>query len=81
MPVVESSKDARERADVRFKKTQKADAARNAALADHASEERQRKVKTAKLRELRLARDAELEAAAAANPPPAKKPRKSPAKA
>jgi len=72
--MAESSKDARERADVRFKKTQKADAARSAALADHASEERQRKIKTEKLRELRLARDAAAAAELAANPPPPKKP-------
>lgn len=63
-----------EKAEARFLETQKKTAARNAAMTEYQTEAKARAIKTAKLRELRLARDqAALEAEASAPEKPAKK--------
>ena len=72
--MVESFKEtARARADSRFKKAEEASTLRQKAMAENAAEETARRVKTNKLRELRLAKEAEDLAAEAAKPRPAPK--------
>ncbi len=71
--MVESFKEtARARADSRFKKAEDASTQRQKAVAEQQAEEAARRVKTGKLRELRLAKEAEDLAAEAANPKPKK---------
>jgi hypothetical protein len=72
--LVENSKEtARARADSRFRKAEEASTARQKAMAEHLAEEAARRVKTKKLRELRLAKEAADAAAEAAKPKPAPK--------
>ena len=75
----DSSKDVRAKADLRFRKAERAATARDQAMNEYAAESERRRVKTAKLKELRLAKEAEEQAAATASVPPPKK--KLPAKA
>lgn len=71
---MESFKDtARARADSRFKKSEDALTQRQKAMAETAAEDHARKVKTSKLKELRLAKEAADLAAEALNPKPARK--------
>ena len=71
----DSSKDVRAKADLRFRKAERAATARDQAMNEYAAESERRRLKTAKLKELRLAKEAEEQAAAAAVPPaPKKKP-------
>ena len=71
--MVENFKEtARARADSRFKKAEEASTQRQKAVAEQQAEEAARRVKTGKLRELRLAKEAEDLAAEAANPTPKK---------
>lgn len=78
----DSSKDVRAKADLRFRKAERAATARDQAMNEYAAESERRRLKTAKLKELRLAKEAEDQAAAAANaPPPKKKPAAKPVKA
>ena len=73
--LVESFKDtARARADSRFKKVEEASTQKQKAAAEQAAEDLARRVKTNKLKELRLAKEAADLAAEAANPKPVKKP-------
>jgi hypothetical protein len=73
--LVESFRDtARARADARFKKTEAATTQREKAVAESAAEEKARRDKTSKLRELRLAKEAAELAEELANPKPPKKP-------
>ena len=73
--LVESFKDtARARADSRFKKSEDASTQRQKAMAETAAEDQARRVKTSKLKELRLAKEAADLAAEALKPKPAKKP-------
>ena len=72
----DSSKDVRAKADLRFRKAERAATARDQAMNEYAAESERRRIKTAKLKELRLAKEAEEQATAAASPPP---PRKKPA--
>ena len=65
----DSSKDVRAKADLRFRKAERAATARDQAMNEYAAEDEKRRIKTAKLRELRLAREAEEQAAAAADRP------------
>jgi hypothetical protein len=69
----DSSKDVRAKADLRFRKAERAATARDQAMNEYAAESERRRVKTAKLKELRLAKEAEEQAAAAASAPPPKK--------
>jgi len=72
--LADSSKEAvRARADLRFKKAEEAATLREKAMAEYAAESEARKQKTSKLRELRLAKEAEDQAASEAAGP-AKKP-------
>ena len=74
-PLGDSSKDVRAKADLRFRKAERAATARDQAMNEYAAESERRRLKTAKLKELRLAKEAEEQAAAAAVPPvPKKKP-------
>lgn len=67
--MVENSKDtARARADLRFKKQEEAATVRQKAMAEYVAETDARKVKTRKLRALRLAKEAEDLANAPAAP-------------
>ncbi len=67
--LVENSRDtARARADLRFKKQEEAATVRQKAMAEYAAESDARKVKTDKLRALRLAKEAEDLANSAATP-------------
>jgi hypothetical protein len=68
-----NSNEARARADQKFKKQQQAATARDKAMADYAAETEKQRAKSAKLKALRLAREAE-DAAAAEAMPPKKKP-------
>jgi hypothetical protein len=71
----DSSKDVRAKADLRFRKAERAATARDQAMNEYAAESERRRLKTAKLKELRLAKEAEeLATAAATAPPPKKKP-------
>jgi hypothetical protein len=71
----DSSKDVRAKADLRFRKAERAATARDQAMNEYAAESERRRLKTAKLKELRLAKEAEEQATAAASaPPPKKKP-------
>ena len=71
----DSSKDVRAKADLRFRKAERAATARDQAMNEYAAESERRRLKTAKLKELRLAKEAEEQAAAAAVPlAPKKKP-------
>jgi hypothetical protein len=71
----DSSKDVRAKADLRFRKAERAATARDQAMNEYAAESERRRLKTAKLKELRLAKEAEEQAAAASSPaPPKKKP-------
>jgi hypothetical protein len=70
----DSSKDVRAKADLRFRKAERAATARDQAMNEYAAESERRRLKTAKLKELRLAKEAEEQAAAASAPPPKKKP-------
>ncbi|TGQ67545.1 hypothetical protein EN829_024610 [Mesorhizobium sp. M00.F.Ca.ET.186.01.1.1] len=71
--MADNSKDAaRARADLRFKKQEEAATVRQKAMAEYTAESDARKVKTDKLRALRLAKEAEELANAPAAP--AKKP-------
>jgi hypothetical protein len=71
--LVENSRDAaRARADLRFKKQEEAATVRQKAMAEYVAESDARQAKTNKLRALRLAKEAEDLANAAAAP--AKKP-------
>jgi len=71
--LVENSRDtARARADQRFKKQEEAATLREKAMAEYAAESAARQAKTAKLKALRLAKEAEDIANTAA--PPAKRP-------
>ena len=71
----DSSKDVRAKADLRFRKAERAATARDQAMNEYAAESERRRIKTAKLKELRLAKEAEEQATAAASaPPPKKKP-------
>jgi hypothetical protein len=72
-PLGDSSKDVRAKADLRFRKAERAATARDQAMNEYAAESERRRVKTAKLKELRLAKEAEEQAAAAASAPPPKK--------
>ena len=67
-----AEKSKKDEAQAQFEKVQRAHDAKKA-MADYEAEAVATRAKTAKLRELRLARDAELAAAAAAAPPKAKK--------
>ena len=69
----DSSKDVRAKADLRFRKAERAATARDQAMNEYAAESEKRRLKTAKLKELRLAKEAEEQAAAAAIPAPLKK--------
>lgn len=72
--MVETSKEAaRARADLRFKKQEENASVRNKAMSEYTAEGEARKIKTNKLKELRLAREAADLAEAAANPPAPKK--------
>jgi hypothetical protein len=71
----DSSKDVRAKADLRFRKAERAATARDQAMNEYAAESERRRIKTAKLKELRLAKEAEEQATAVASaPPPKKKP-------
>ncbi|WP_137935102.1 hypothetical protein [Mesorhizobium comanense] len=61
------------KAEARFADKQKKTAERNKATAEYMSEARAREIKTAKLRELRLAKEEADRAAEALNPSPKKK--------
>ena len=68
--MVENSRDtARARADLRFKKQEEAATIRQKAMAEYTAEGEARRIKTEKLKALRLAKEAADEAEAAANPP------------
>jgi hypothetical protein len=69
----DSSKDVRAKADLRFRKAERAATARDQAMNEYAAESERRRLKTAKLKELRLAREAEEQAAAAVTEPAPKK--------
>jgi hypothetical protein len=69
----DSSKDVRAKADLRFRKAERAATARDQAMNEYAAESERRRLKTAKLKELRLAKEAEEQATAAAAAPPPKK--------
>jgi len=69
----DNSKDVRAKADLRFRKAERAATARDQAMNEYAAEDEKRRIKTAKLKELRLAREAEEQAAAAAVAPAPKK--------
>ena len=72
--MVETSKEtARARADSRFKKAEEASSVRQKAVAEQNAEHEARRVKTNKLRDLRLAKEAADLAELAANPPQPKK--------
>lgn len=62
-----------EKAEMRFVATQKKMADRSKATMEHQNEAKARDAKTLRLRALRLARDEELRAAEALNPPAPKK--------
>lgn len=70
----DSSKDVRAKADLRFRKAERAATARDQAMNEYAAESERRRLKTAKLKELRLAKEAEEQATAAVAAPPKKKP-------
>jgi hypothetical protein len=76
--LADNSKDAvRARADLRFKKAEEAATLRAKAMAEYDAETDARRKKTAKLKALRLAKEAEVAAAAEAEPPKkAARPRK-----
>jgi hypothetical protein len=75
--VAESFKgDARGRADSRFRKVEQAATARQKIVAEQVAEERARQAKTKKLRDLRLAKEAEELAIAAATPKPKPAPKR-----
>ena len=80
--MVENFKEtARARADSRFKKAEEASTSRQKAVAEHEAEEQARRLKTSKLREMRLAKEAEDLAAEALKPKPAPKKPRAPRKA
>lgn len=62
-----------EKAEARFMDKQKKTAERNKATSDYVSEARAREIKTARLRELRLAKEEADRVAEALNPTPKKK--------
>ena len=70
-----SNQNIMEKAEARFLDTQKKTAERNKATAEYVSEAKARSVKTAKLRELRLAKEEVDRAAAALVPEKPKKKR------
>jgi hypothetical protein len=73
MSLGDSSKDVRAKADLRFRKAERAATARDQAMNEYAAESERRRLKTAKLKELRLAKEAEELATAVASAPPPKK--------
>jgi hypothetical protein len=69
--LVDSSKEARAKADLKFRKAEREATVRDLVLAEHAAEAERRKAKSSKLKELRLAKEAaDL---ASGNSAPAKK--------
>ncbi len=69
--MVDSSKEARAKADLKFRKAEREATVRDLVLAEHAAETERRKAKSSKLKELRLAKEAaDL---ASGNSAPAKK--------
>ena len=62
------SDDARARADQKFKKSEQAATARDKAMAEYMAEAEKQRAKTARLKALRLAKEAEDAAAATAKP-------------
>ncbi len=71
--MVENFKEtARARADSRFKKAEDASSQRRKIVAEQNAEENARRIKTEKLKELRLAKEAEDLAAEASKPKPVK---------
>ena len=78
--MADNSKEARERAEVRFAKAQKVAQVSKEAWADHDAEAVAVRAKTSRLRALRLAKEAaDAEAKADAKTKPAARRRKSPA--
>jgi hypothetical protein len=77
----DNSNDIRAKANTRFLDTQKKAAERKQASNDYESEAKAREVKTAKLKALRLAKEAEDRLTAALMPTPVKPKRASRAKA
>ena len=79
--VAANSDEARARANLKFKKSQQAATTRDKMLAEHAAEADRQRAKTAKLKALRLAKEAVDLAAAEAMPPKKKPAGKAPKKA
>jgi hypothetical protein len=71
--MAEGNQTIMEKAEARFVDKQKKTAERNKATAEYVSEAKAREIKTARLRELRLAKEEADRAAEAANPTPKKK--------
>jgi hypothetical protein len=66
LSVASNSDEARAKADQKFKKSQQAATARDKAMAEYVAEAEKQRAKTAKLKALRLAKEAEDAAAAEA---------------
>ncbi|MER8548659.1 hypothetical protein [Mesorhizobium sp. M0684] len=75
--MAEGNQNIMEKAQARFMENQKKTAERNKATAEYLSEAKARSIKTARLRELRLAKEEADRAAEALNPVPPKKKRAS----
>lgn len=75
LPMAEGNQNIMEKAQARFMENQKKTAERNKATAEYLSEAKARAIKTARLRELRLAKEEADRAAAALNPVAPKKKR------
>ena len=73
MILSENSKRSRDQAESIFSKTQTQHMALNRIISEHDAASNARDVKTARLKELRLERDAEVSAAAAAAPAPTRR--------
>ena len=71
--MAEASQSIMEKAEARFQERQKKTVERNKATAEYLSEAKARIIKTARLRELRLAKEEADRVAEALNPTPKKK--------
>lgn len=71
--MAEGNQSIMEKAEARFMDKQKKTAERNKATSDYMSEARAREIKTARLRELRLAKEEADRVGEALNPTPKKK--------
>lgn len=74
--MADSSKEARAKADLKFRKAEREATVRDLVLAEHAAEAERRNAKSSKLKELRLAKEAADLAANDGAPVKKKSPRK-----